>query len=466
MALSNHRGSTTVNNPPLPAISLFSGALGLDLGMESAGFQVRVAVEFNKFAAETIRRNRPDITVIQKPIEEVSTEEILKAAGLQVGEAVLVTGGPSCQAFSTAGKRSSMSDERGRGTLFQHFLRVVNEAQPRFFVMENVKGVFSSAVKHRPLNKRGPGHPALTPEEEMGSGFQLILQELIASGYYTVFDLLNSADFGVPQTRERAIFVGSRDGERVQIPTPTHTKKPKPGQARWVTLRDAIQDLEVEHTYKSLPIGWQKYMQLISEGQNWRSLSKEMQAEALGAAYTSWGGRSGFFRRLSWDNPAPSITTDPMSKATMLGHPTELRSLSVEECARLQQFPDAWSFAGGLPQQYIQIGNAVPVGLGHAVGNSIISTMESNEFVVGEIRKVICANPALLKRLATRPTTVLNPGRMREEPGLAAVKEWRRQSTMYRHSLLDFVEVEAEIDQQPTLFEQMLQQPETLIAHD
>lgn len=454
----------------LPAISLFSGALGLDLGIEASGFQVRVAVEFNKYAAETIRRNRPDITVIEKPIEKVSTDEILEAAGLRVGEAALVTGGPSCQAFSTAGKRGSMSDEHGRGTLFQHFLRIVGEAQPRFFVMENVKGVFSSAVRHRPLSKRGPGHPPLTPEEEMGSGFQLILEELIASRYYTVFDLLNSADFGVPQRRERVVFIGSRDGERVRIPTPTHAGKLEPDREPWVTLRDALHDLPGQHTYNSLPLGWQGYMRLISEGQNWRNLPEEVQAEALGAAYKSWGGRSGFFRRLSWDAPAPSITTDPMSKATMLGHPSELRSLSVEECARLQQFPDTWEFAGGIPQQYIQIGNAVPVGLGKALGDSIRATMRRGERVVGDVQKVICADPGLLNRLAKRPTTVLNPDRMREEKGVAAAKEWRRQSTMYRASLLDFVGLEDEQDRQPSLFGRdatRREQPsEALVAHD
>ncbi len=430
--------------PRLPVISLFSGALGLDLGIEEAGFQVKVAVEFNKYAAETIRLNRPDIHVIEKPIETITTEEILEAAGLGVGEAALVTGGPSCQAFSTAGKRGSMSDEYGRGTLFEHFLRVVKEAQPRFFVMENVKGVFSSAIKHRPLNSRGPGHPPLTPEEEMGSGFQLILEGLIESGYYTAFDLLNSADFGVPQTRERVIFIGSRDNERIRIPQRTHSKVKSGNRKPWMTLKEALGDLEGPHTYNPFPLGWQKYMRLIPEGKNWRSLSEEMQAEALGAAYTSWGGRSGFFRRLSWSTPAPSITTDPMSKATMLGHPTELRSLSVEECARLQQFPDNWKFAGGIPQQYVQIGNAVPVGLGTAVGKSIRATMERGEYTSKDVQKVVCADAALLSRLAKRPTTILNPDRMREEKGSAAAKEWRRQSNMFRSSLLEFVELEAE----------------------
>src|SRR5580704_8171094 len=188
-------------------ISLFSGALGLDLGLENAGFEIRVAVEFNKFASATIRRNRPNLPVIEKDIEGLTTDEILKTAGLGRGEATLVTAGPSCQAFSTLGSRGSVSDPRG--TLFRKFLRVVREARPRFFVMENVKGVLSAAVKHRPLEKRGPGFPPLAPEEELGSAFLLILKELKTLGYCITFDVVNAADYGVPQRRERVLFIGS-----------------------------------------------------------------------------------------------------------------------------------------------------------------------------------------------------------------------------------------------------------------
>ena len=141
----------------LSVISLFSGSLGLDLGLEQAGFRIRVAVECNRHAVNTIKRNRPDIPVIAAPIEEVSTEEILSTAGLDQGEPVVVTGGPSCQAFSTVGQRGSFEDPRG--TMFHHFMRVVRESQPRFFVMENVRGVLSAALKHRPLRERGPGFP-------------------------------------------------------------------------------------------------------------------------------------------------------------------------------------------------------------------------------------------------------------------------------------------------------------------
>ena len=132
---SNSANSQLQNSQDtLPIISIFSGALGLDLGLEKAGLQVRVAVECNKFAAETIRKNCPHIPVIERKIEEVTTEEILETAGLKPGEPVIVSGDPSCQAYSTVGQRGSLSDPRGM--MFKEFLRVVRETHPRFFVME------------------------------------------------------------------------------------------------------------------------------------------------------------------------------------------------------------------------------------------------------------------------------------------------------------------------------------------
>jgi len=148
-ATEQPKGSAPGSTKNAPMISLFAGALGLDLGLESAGFDLRAAVEVNRWAVETIEMNRPDVDVIDRRIEDVRTDEILKRAGLQAGEALVVAAGPSCQTFSTAGHRRSVGDDRG--WLFKHFLRVVTEGRPRFFVMENVRGVLSAAVQHRPL---------------------------------------------------------------------------------------------------------------------------------------------------------------------------------------------------------------------------------------------------------------------------------------------------------------------------
>lgn len=422
----------------LPVISLFSGALGLDLGLEQAGLQVRVAVECNGSAAETIRRNRPDTPIIKRRIEQVTTAEILEVAGLARGEAAVLTGGPSCQPFSTAGQRGSISDPRG--IMFREFLRVVREARPRFFVMENVRGVLSAAIRHRRLQERGPGYPPLAPDEELGSAFTLILRELQGTGYYTVFDLLNVADFGVPQVRERVLFIGSRDGEAVTMPKPTHAKLPTNGKAPWVTLRQGLRGLiDPTPAYNDLPPSKKRYLALVPEGGNWRDLPPELQAEALGGAYKSWGGRGGFFRRLAWERPAPALTTRPESKATMLCHPTELRTLSVREYARLQQFPDSWEFAGGLPQQYTQVGNAVPIGLGTAIGEAIRKVMRRQKRMARP-GMLVCANDDLLNRLAKRPRTILNPVRMRKVKDPEAVREWWRNGRgRHRVEVLSYV---------------------------
>lgn len=211
----------------LPVISLFSGAMGLDLGLEQAGFEVVLAVECDAQAIATIKRNRPTLPILERRIEDVTTREILKAAGLKRGGAFVVAGGPSCQSFSTAGQRRSLADPRGG--LFRHFVRIVSEGRPKFFIMENVKGMLSAAIMHRPLNQRGPGFPALAPEEELGSAFRVIIDELRTLQYYTVFDVLNAADYGTPQYRERILFIGSRDGKQVAMPKKTHSETPSEG---------------------------------------------------------------------------------------------------------------------------------------------------------------------------------------------------------------------------------------------
>ena len=396
--------------------------MGLDLGLEQAGFEVALAVECDAQAISTIKRNRPSLKVIERKIETVDTQEILAKAGLVAGGNFVVTGGPSCQSFSTAGQRRSLADPRGG--LFHHFVRIVEESRPKFFVMENVKGMLSAAIKHRPLNKRGPGHPSLEAEEELGSAFRIVTDELRRLRYYVVFDVLNAADYGVPQTRERILFIGSRDGRAVEMPRPTHAGELLEGRLPWVTLRSTIGRLREEN-----PAGLKlrdkmvKFLKLVPEGGNWRDLPPDVQKEALGGAYDSWGGRSGYFRRLAWDRPAPALTTVPNCKATMLCHPTAMRPLSLREYARIQQFPDDWKFEGSTASQYRQIGNAVPVGLGAALGKSVQAAWKRRAGA-RKLGTVESKNAELLRKMAARPVTVLNPPRLREVAGEEETQAW------------------------------------------
>jgi DNA (cytosine-5)-methyltransferase 1 len=400
-------------------ISLFSGALGLDLGLERAGFTIRGAVECDHQAAETIRRNRPRISVLEKDIRLLSTKEILQASGLEVGEASVITAGPSCQTFSTAGQRKSLSDPRGG--LFKEFLRIVREARPRFFVLENVRGILSAAVRHRPLNKRGPGYPPLEPDEILGSALKLILSEMERLGYRVIFDLINTADYGVPQVRQRVLFIGSRDGERISIPEPTHDA------SSWVILREALAGMnDRSPEFIRLPPGWAKYVRMVPEGGNWRDLPSNLQGAALGKAFQSWGGRNGFFRRLSWGKPTPALTTRPNSKATLLCHPEELRPLSLAEYARIQQFPPDWVFVGSTRNKYEMIGNAVPLGVGEAIGKMLVGVMRRRKSEALP-PMVVCANDELAKRVA-KARTILNPVRMRKTANVEAARRWLRRS--------------------------------------
>jgi DNA (cytosine-5)-methyltransferase 1 len=418
-----------MRNRKLPTISLFSGALGLDLGLEQAGFDIRVAVECDPHACETIRRNRPDITVIAKRIEDTTTEEILKAAKLKPGEPALVAGGPACQSFSTAGQRASLADPRGK--LIREFLRVVEEAQPRFFLLENVRGLLSAAVRHRPLKKRGPGYPPLSRDEQLGSAFAAVLRELRHTQYDVVFDVLNAADFGVPQVRERVVFIGSRDGETVEMPSPTHSDTRTRGKRMWVTVGEAFAGLrDNDPEFRPLPDSKRQFLKMIPPGGNWRDLPEKLKAAALGKAHVSWGGRSGFYRRLALKRPSPALTTRPDSKATMLCHPTKLRSLTVREYACLQQFPTSWTFGGFIHHKYIQVGNAVPVGLGLALGKSIVAAMKKRTkgSAAGQI---ICRNADLLRRWLKRPSTILNPPRMRKHKTQEAAKKWKTRTKSF-----------------------------------
>ena len=424
----------------IPVVSLFSGAMGLDLGLEAAGFEVVLAVECDAQAVETIKQNRPDLPVIHRRIETVTSEEILKAAGLKPGGNFVVCGGPSCQSFSTAGQRRSLADPRG--SLFHHFVRIVRETRPKFFAMENVRGMLSAALKHRPLDQRGPGNPPLEPDEELGSAFRVIVDDLKALGYYVTFDLLNSADYGTPQVRHRLIFLGSREGKGIAIPKPTHHMNGENGRAPWTTVRQVIGQLKEEsHEGYSLRETEAKYLVHVPEGGNWKDLPEEMQREALGGAFVSWGGRSGFFRRLAWDKPSPALPTQPYFRATMLCHPEALRPLSIKEYARIQQFPDSWKFAGSVSSRYRQIGNAVPVGLGEAIGRAIKAAwnMHAGKRPLGVVET---SNTELVKKMLNRPVTILNPPRMRPEADQQSHEQWREVVRKRRDSVKGYAATE------------------------
>lgn len=348
-------------------ISLFSGAMGLDIGLGKAGLNVVIGQDFEPTCVETMKANGHN--VLGGDIREIKPEILLKLTGLHVGEPFMICGGPPCQPFSTAGKRLGINDPRG--SLFMDFIRMIDYIRPRFFVMENVKGIVSSPLKHVSTKERVKDDP----EQKLGTVLDVILSEFNKLGYKTVYGILDAVNYGVPQFRERFVLIGSRDNEDIFLPIPTHFQMHQNPDYRWKTVGEVIKDLENDPgEYTPLSGDRKKYLHMVPEGGNWRDLPEEVIPVAMGGAYESGGGKVGFYRRLSYKQPSPTITTSPAQKATMLCHPRQDRPLSIKEYARIQQFPDDWKFTGTISAQYRQIGNAVPVGLAEAIGRAIIST--------------------------------------------------------------------------------------------
>ena len=350
------------------ALSFFSGAMGLDIGLEKAGIDVILACESEKFIRETIKLNRPKIKVLED-INNYSAKEIRKEAGLKAKEKIdLIVGGPPCQAFSTAGKRLSINENRG--IVFIKYLELIKELNPTYFVIENVRGLLSVPLKHVPHDKR---KGKLKTKEEKGGTLNYILNYLNNIGYKVSFNLYNSANFGSPQIRERVIIIGNKK-EKLPYLTPTHSQHGEFGLKPWKTFKAAVKGLHnINHDYVKFPEGRLKYYKKLKEGQNWRNLPLKLQKEALGNSYYLGGGKTGFLRRLGWNKPSPTLVTDPMMPATDLAHPVENRPLSIQEYKRIQEFPDDWKLAGSIRNQYKQIGNAVPVSLGKAIGKLIVN---------------------------------------------------------------------------------------------
>jgi len=354
------------------ALSFFTGAMGLDLGLEKAGISTILASEIDPITCETIKANRPDITLIGD-IRNYTASSIREACNLTSGKEIdLIFGGPPCQAFSTAGKRKAFEDERGN--VFLKFVALILELRPRYAVIENVRGLLSAPLVHRPHSHRGFEFAPLTAEEQPGGALHDILNKLRTAGYGVSFNLYNSANFGSPQIRERVVILCSRDGKKLPYLTPTHSMDPKWGLPKWRTLRDALKDLPDEPCdYVRFPEKRLRFYRMLKEGQNWRHLPKELQQEALGNSFFAGGGKTGFLRRLSWDKPAPTLVTHPTMPATDLAHPERDRPLSVQEYRRIQEFPDFLKLAGSIIDQYRQIGNAVPTSLGEAIGRTLLA---------------------------------------------------------------------------------------------
>ena len=348
-------------------LSFFSGAMGLDIGLEKAGFNTIAACEVDINAIKTIKKNKKGLNVYTD-INNISNSELDSIK--HKNKIDLIAGGPPCQAFSTAGKRKGFEDDRGN--IFLRYLEIIEYLKPSYFVIENVRGLLSTKFELN-LDEFLKYDIDERLYKKPGTALYYVVKRLEESGYNINFNLYNSKYFGTPQSRERVIVIGTLSKEKVPFLIPTHSDDDVKLE-KVTTVRDALKGLKEKDEFngkfspKTL-----KYVSMLKSGENWRNLPDNIQAEAMGKSFKLGGGKTGFYRRLDWNKPSPTLVTSPTMPATLLCHPEKNRPLSTKEYARIQQFPDNWKFEGNLTSIYKQIGNAVPVGVGEAIGKVIMN---------------------------------------------------------------------------------------------
>lgn len=350
-------------------ISLFSGAMGLDLGLEMAGFRTSVCVDNDPDVVSTINLNRPALPVLGD-ITQVSGDDLRRAGKFGKSEIAMVAGGPPCQAFSVFGKRGGIEDARGR-LIFQ-FARLISELRPRTFIMENVRGLLSMPVIPPGTKQEGvaPDNPDY---RKHGSLLRLLLADFAGMGYRVDCYVVNAVNYGAPQIRERLIFIGNRYGLLSDFPQPQYSNRSEDDLPPFKTLGDAIGEGFQDPCPEVMDFSPRKlrYLALVPPGGNWRSLPLEVQKESMGKSWYLKGGRSAYWRKLSFAFPSPTVVTMPNHAGTSMCHPTELRAISVGEAAAIQEFPPTWQFSGNTTAKFRQVGNAVPTRLGRVAGDVV-----------------------------------------------------------------------------------------------
>lgn len=360
----------------IPFVSLFSGGMGLDLGLEQAGFVPAVYVESDPEAIQTIRLNRPALPGLGDITQVLGTD--LRQIGKLTDELALVAGGPPCQAFSVFGKRAGIHDIRGQ--LVFEFARLINELQPHVFIMENVRGLLSMPVI--PQAKKESLKATYPPEYySHGSLLRLVLAEFQQFGYRVDCYVVNAVNYGAPQIRERIICIGNRHNLLAEFPEPQYSNRPEDNLPPFKTLGEVIGNGFVDPCPEILNFSPRKlkYLALVPPGGNWRSLPIETQKESMGKSWYLKGGRSAYWRKLSFAFPSPTVVTMPNHAGTSMCHPTELRAISVGEAAAIQEFPADWKFAGSTAAKFRQVGNAVPTRLGKIAGEVVLTLLHQIE---------------------------------------------------------------------------------------
>jgi DNA (cytosine-5)-methyltransferase 1 len=346
-------------------VSLFSGAGGLDIGLEEAGWVCTYASDVDQDAIETLGRNKGrslgksvplrDAHVERADVRTANGADILAKGGVRRGDVSLLAGGPPCQSWSSAGHQHGFGDPRGQ--LIVDFIRLAGELDVRWLLFENVRGL---------LTARGPdGVP--------GSALQLIRTRLLDAGFQTAVTLLNAADYGIPQRRVRLFVIGYRTGDMPPVPPSTHSRDGTKGLKQWATLGRCLRTLGPPQQHEilrpSVKLGEQ--LALVTPGSGVKSPGKAETTRPGG----HWGYKQGAFVA---DLETAARTVTASGQQDWIRDPDlGLRRLSPRECASIQTFPQSWEFAGNRASQYRQIGNAVPPKLAEVMGRALQQHVES-----------------------------------------------------------------------------------------
>lgn len=308
-AWQQHCAAKAENAPTV--ISLFAGCGGSSLGYSMAGYQERLAVEWEENAVATFRLNFPTVPVFHGDIRTLAVSEILRMTNLRVGELDVLDGSPPCQGFSTAGKRKF---EDMRNSLFQEYVRILQGLQPKAFIMENVPGLIKGKMKVY---------------------FAAILRALKHAGYQVIVRLMNAAYFFVPQQRQRLIFMGTRKDLSCVPGLPAAQSHP-------LSVQDALQNVKEDPGAFQVPLTTKMYqvMRYVRPGGH--------QPEHFSHV------------RLPLHEPAGVIDTGGGLGHYHYWHPIEHRVLTFMELRRLASFPEEFQLTGSMKEQWIRIGNSVP----------------------------------------------------------------------------------------------------------
>lgn len=329
---------------PLTYIDLFSGAGGLSLGFEQAGFQQLLSVEMEPDYCQTYRANFPRHQLLQKDLTTLTEQDLINCLN---GQSVdLVIGGPPCQGFSMAGKIGRTFTDDPRNHLFKEFVRIVKIVRPCFFVMENVARLYT--------------HNSGKTRTEIIQAFQNI-------GYSVECKVLNAADFGVPQIRSRVIFIGRRDKGKISFPEPFQISHQTVGSAigHFPKLAAGESNPHVaNHEAMNHSAQMLEKMAFVKNGGNRNDIPEPLRPKT---------GDIRKYIRYDSNKPAVCITGD-MRKVF---HYEQNRALTVRELAALQSFPNNFVFCGNKIAQQQQVGNAVPPLLAKAIAESILKMSEN-----------------------------------------------------------------------------------------